>query len=120
MLHGLFLVAHVHLVILFLGPPFTGLHMHFTDFLPALALHPCYHRSSIGAVPVVQGVLVIIVVLAYTDGDLFVGSIIVKDGQLTLLVDRKGRKIKTLMSRPGLHDVTHVPFANVYRVVARL
>ena len=42
----------------------------------------------------------------------------VEDRQLALLMDRERREIETLVIGPRLHDVAHVPFADVYGVVA--
>ena len=51
---------------------------------------------------------------------LLVGGVVVEDGQLALLVNREGREVEALVVGPGLHDVAHVPLADMHRVVARL
>ena len=55
-----------------------------------------------------------VIVLLY----LFVCGIIVKNSQLALLVNRECGVVKTLVIWPGLFYVAHVPFADVYRVIA--
>ena len=119
-LHGLLLVAHVHLVVFGLGPALTGCVVNFTNGLAALALNTGHHGAGIGTEPFVFDVLVVIVVLADTDRDLFVGGIIMEDRQLPLLVDGERGIIEALMIRPGFHDVTHVPFADVDSFVTNL
>ncbi len=86
--------------------------------LATLAFDAGDHGRRVRAKPVIEREPVIVVVLADTNADFFVGSVIVEYRQLPLLVNGKRSKVKTLMIRPRLHDVTHMPLADVYRVIA--
>ena len=56
-------------------------------------------------------------VVANADGDFLVGSVGMEDGELALLVDRERRIVKALVIGPRLPDITHMPLADVHRVV---
>ena len=120
MLHGLVLITHIHLVIFLLVPAFAGFHMDFANVFAAFAFDAGDHRRRVGAQPAVDGVTTVVVVVADTDGDFFIGRVIVEDGQLALLMDRKGGVVEALVVGPGFLDVTHVPLADMDGVIAGL
>ena len=68
--------APVHLIVLFLIPALTGLHVNFAYLLATAPFHHGRHVRGVGAEPTIQSEAAIIVVLTDADRNLFVGGIV--------------------------------------------